>query len=69
MSMLDFSCTILITWEVLLPVFIQGLANGGPVPGSHRLGLRTWFDEFDFLETVHVRGECVCQWGYLEGKG
>ncbi|KAL9014068.1 MAG: hypothetical protein Q9173_001277 [Seirophora scorigena] len=30
MSMLGFSCTILITWEGLLIVFIQGLANGGP---------------------------------------
>ncbi|KAL9003986.1 MAG: hypothetical protein Q9188_003171 [Gyalolechia gomerana] len=30
MSMLSFSCTMLVTWEGLLIVFVQGLTNGGP---------------------------------------
>ncbi|KAL8826829.1 MAG: hypothetical protein Q9170_007253 [Blastenia crenularia] len=30
MSMLGFSCTMLVTWEGLLIVFVQGLNNGGP---------------------------------------
>ncbi|KAL8935475.1 MAG: hypothetical protein Q9216_005403 [Gyalolechia sp. 2 TL-2023] len=30
MSMLGFSCTMLVTWEGLLIVFVQGLSNGGP---------------------------------------
>ncbi|KAL8759092.1 MAG: hypothetical protein Q9184_003733 [Pyrenodesmia sp. 2 TL-2023] len=29
-SMLGFSCTMLVTWEGLLIVFVQSLANGGP---------------------------------------
>lgn len=30
LSMLGFSCTMLITWEGLLILFVQGLTNGGP---------------------------------------
>lgn len=30
MSMLGFSCTMLVTWEGLLIVFVQGVTNGGP---------------------------------------
>ncbi|KAL8685422.1 MAG: hypothetical protein Q9218_007772 [Villophora microphyllina] len=30
MSMLGFSCTMLVTWEGLLVLFVQGLTNGGP---------------------------------------
>ncbi|KAL8724733.1 MAG: hypothetical protein Q9181_006697 [Wetmoreana brouardii] len=30
MSILGFSCTMLITWEALLILFVQGLTNGGP---------------------------------------
>ncbi|KAI4199835.1 MAG: hypothetical protein LQ350_004366 [Teloschistes chrysophthalmus] len=30
LSMLGFSCTMLVTWEGLLVLFVQGLTNGGP---------------------------------------
>jgi choline transport protein len=30
MSMLGFSCTLMITWEGLLTVFVYGLTDGGP---------------------------------------
>ena len=30
MSMLGFSCTIMVTWEGMLAVFLQGFSNGGP---------------------------------------
>lgn len=30
MSMLGFSCTIMITWEGLFTVFVYGLTDGGP---------------------------------------
>ena len=30
MSMLGFSCTIMVTWEGMLVVFLQGFSNGGP---------------------------------------
>ena len=29
MSMLGFSCTVLITWEGSLILFLNGLSNGG----------------------------------------
>jgi len=30
MSMLGFSCTLMITWEGLFSVFVYGLTDGGP---------------------------------------
>ncbi len=30
MSMLGFSCTIMVTWEGMCAVFLQGFSNGGP---------------------------------------
>lgn len=30
MSILGFSCTLMITWEGLFTVFVYGLTDGGP---------------------------------------
>ena len=51
MSILGFSCTILITWEAITVLFAQGLNNGGTAGVIYSF-LIVWFANFSVFSTM-----------------
>jgi choline transport protein len=51
MSMVGFSCTLMITWEGMLCVFIYGLEDGGPA-GLVYGYLLCWFGYFTVVASM-----------------
>lgn len=51
MSMVGFSCTLMITWEGMLCVFIYGLEDGGPAGLVYGF-LLCWFGYFTVVASM-----------------
>lgn len=58
MSMVGFSCTLMITWEGLFSVFIYGLEDGGPA-GLVYGYLFCWFGYFTAVASL---AEMISMW-------
>lgn len=51
MSMVGFSCTLMITWEGMLCVFVYGLEDGGPAGLVYGF-LLCWFGYFTVVASM-----------------
>ena len=51
MSMVGFSCTLMITWEGMLCVFVYGLEDGGPAGLVYGF-LLCWFGYFTVIASM-----------------
>ena len=51
MSIVGFSCTLMITWEGMLSVFIYGLEDGGPAGLIYGF-LLCWFGYFTVVASM-----------------